>query len=79
MNRRSLFRTLFGTAAAIVAAPLIPTVAPAPSVLTGMEYMGGYIYCPYMPLMIASDLVGVHPMSGPTGTIFHMNLVPSHV
>ena len=72
MNRRSLFRKLFGAVAATVAAPLIPTNS-APS---------GIIYAPYIPLvrkispnMIASRLVGVQPMDGPTGQIFYLKTI----
>lgn len=79
MKRRGFFRTLLGTAVATVAAPLIPTT---PNVVTGMPFLGGYIYCPYIPLyrtihptLLAKEIVGVHPMSAPTGTVFHLNKI----
>ena len=72
MIRRNFFRTIFGAVAATIAAPLIPA---APIIHPGI------IWCPYIPIirrcmpnLIAADIIGVQPISGPAGTVFTMPL-----
>lgn len=64
MNRRK-FLGLF--AAAVI------TIAVAPSLVVNRWNSGVAYVTRCFPELIASDLIGVHPLSGPTGIIFHMD------
>lgn len=71
-TRRGFFKTLLGVAATIAAPALIPAAKVLPPRLQSLLMRG-------FPLLISRDLIGVHPMTGPTGTIFYMNLVKSDI
>ena len=74
MNRRKLFKTLFGSAVAAVFAPTVEgfiSAVPAPRI----------VYANYIPLtrriwpqLITQELIGVQRMNAPTGTVFYMKV-----
>lgn len=83
MNRRGFLSTLFGIAIApAIIAKVIseykPTVSP---VFKGVDFFEpGIVYAPWFPIMvpcvpllIASDLISVQPMSQPSGKVSYMN------
>jgi ABC-type phosphate/phosphonate transport system permease subunit len=74
MIRRNFFKTLFGSIAAVVAAPLIPKVV-APQAVPDLSRLIPLVQR-IMPSLIAADLIGVQPMNGPTGQVFAMNIQP---
>jgi hypothetical protein len=80
MIRRKFFRTLFGAAAAVVGAPLIPKVVPVAKALPARLFYATYIPLikRVMPSLIASELISVQPMSAPSGEIFAMKLIDTN-
>jgi hypothetical protein len=74
MIRRKFFKTIFGAITAIAAAPLIPT-AVAPQVTNDLSLLVPLLRRT-MPTLIASELIGIQPMTGPTGQVFALNIEP---
>lgn len=70
-NRRTFFKKIFGAAIAIA--------IPIPVIRKKVEPTFNKMMFPMIrrtfPELIASELVSVQPMSGPTGMVFHMNYV----
>jgi hypothetical protein len=73
MNRRKLFKTIFGTIAGTVIAPVIK-VLPKPPVQSLPRMMIPMIRRTF-PELLTHEIVGAQPMSGPVGLAFHMRYV----
>lgn len=73
MIRRKFFKTIFGAIATAVDAPLIPL--PTPQVTNDLSLLVPLIRRT-MPTLIASQLIGVQPMTGPSGQVFALNIEP---
>lgn len=65
-SRRSFFKTLIGAAVATIAAPIICSVEEKlPKRLIPLVRR-------VWPNMLASEIVGIRPLDGPTGQVFYM-------
>jgi hypothetical protein len=73
MNRRDLFKGALGSLIATVAAPVVLKL-PKPIQNKLPNFVFPRINRVF-PEFIAKELVSVQPMSGPTGQVFHINLV----
>ena len=71
MKRRGFFKTLLGAAAVAVGVPAAAKIAPPP--VDPHTWMIPLIR-QTMPPLLASDIVGVQPMSGPIGTEFQLTI-----
>lgn len=71
MNRRKWFKTLFGAAAATVV-PLPEFKAATPVVDPRLAKILTPMIRRTFPTLIASEIVGVQPMDGPVGQVFHL-------
>lgn len=63
-NRRSFFKSLIGLFVAPTVAKALPIAKPKAPLIRRVY-----------PELLATELVGVQPMSGPTGMVFHMKHV----
>jgi hypothetical protein len=74
MNRRKLFKTIFGTIAGSVLSPVVKALPKPPVVGDFSKIMIPMIKRTF-PELLMKDLVDIQPMSGPVGLAFHMNYV----
>jgi hypothetical protein len=76
MNRRRFLTTLFGLAAAPVIVARVLSAPPKPTLLAfkGTRFMEtGYVYAPYIPMLI-TPMIDIKPMrNSPLGKVFYMN------
>lgn len=70
-NRRSFFKSLIGLIVAPKVAEALPVAKPPVSFNKTMIPMIRRTF----PELIAKDIVGVQPMSGPIGLAFHMKYI----
>jgi hypothetical protein len=73
MNRRKLFKTIFGTITGSILAPVVKAlpIKPKQRLPASMIPMIKSTF----PELLMKDLVDIQPMSGPVGLAFHMNYV----
>lgn len=64
-NRRSFFKSLIG----LIVAPKVAEALPVTKPTVPARFMRVF------PELLATELVGVQPMSGPTGMVFHMKYI----
>lgn len=69
MIRRNFFKTLFGTIGAALVSPHVAITPTVSNVVVegykGFAFMGGYIYCPYIPIIKTRELPNTNDFKPP--------------